>query len=455
MRAQIESKLASYGLTPSGREFVIKALDPACVGMSPGIPDTSACSVLRPEYTVQYTIATPSVATPTWDLMVVLPPGDVNSVIFAYGPGGTDFNAAGVPAGGGVGWVPLQQSNDVSGTSLWTALPSGAPNSTVQRAVRLPSSGALSFRHTFKSVTAELVAPAVADQGDVFAAQYPFDSYGKSILGLPVPSTTMSVPLIAESRSVKIPFNESDLTLSARNPFVGRARDGVYMPLKLIGPEQSFCALSDSTAGYDNESNAPIVRQVAIGVSIPQTVSFDSKDNGSGTPTGFINTIWSSPSAQHDTGYDNTSVGVIFWRGLAAGGGGSFGASVMLKVIAGHEICPKPSAFDRVYLKAPVRYEPLALQAYYALMSDMAPAYPARYNALGALLPLLASFASRLMPSVYAGGRTFLRELVGEEKAAEKPKPPSRRSPSVKSVASLKPSLKTGKSKRRSRVRLP
>lgn len=446
MRAQIDEKLKSFGLTPSGREFVVKALDPASVGPGPGIPDTSACSVLRPEYTVQFTIPPPSVSTANWDLMCVFPPGDTVACIYAFGPAGTDFSQS-TPTGGGTGWVPLQPSIDVPSFFDITTLASGAPVGNAQRSVRSPASAAYTFRHMYKSVTAELVAAAVADQGDVYAAQYPLEMYEPSLLGLPVNSLSTGKPLMVQQNCVRIPFNEADLTLSARAPYVGRARDGVYMPLRLVGPQQEFAKLATAGVGFDNVASCTITKVTnSQNLGIPQVLNFIPDNAGDA----FIGSVRGNMNFQYDTGYDNTSVGVIIWRGLAAtSGGGGFGASVMLKIIDGQEICPRPTAADRVYLKPALKYEPLAMQAYYAIMSEMACAYPARYNALGALLPLLSSVASRLLPAIASGGRTFLREMLGEERAAErKPVNAPKRSTSILSRASSKPGLKTSRRKK-------
>lgn len=458
MRTQIDEKLKSFGLTPEGRAFVVKALDPACVGSSPGIPDQSACSVLRPEYTVQYTIGAPAVATSTWDLMCVFPPGDVLTCVFAYGPSGTDFSSSTVPTGGGVGWVPLQTSIDPPGSIQCTTIAPAASNGTITRSIRTPTSGALVFRHMYKSVTAELLAPAVNDQGDVYAAQYPLERFGNNLLGVNFPSTATGNNIMAQSTKTRIPCNEADLTLSARNPYVGRARDGVYMPLKLVGPSQDFCPLWTAATGYDNATSSHFLRGTASGVIVPQCLFYSNNDTGGPQNGPFINSIYGNSSVQFDTGYDNTSIGVMIWRGLASsGGGGGFGASVMLKVIVGQEICPKPTAFDRVYLKPPVRYEPLAMQAYYTLMTEMQSAFPAKYNAMGALLPLLGSVAARLLPAIASGGRTFLREMLGEERAAERKQEPKRpaRAPSVASRVSVRSSLAKPGRRQRKKVGLP
>jgi len=329
---------------------------------------------------------------------------------------------------------------------------------------------ALTFRHQYKSVTIELVAPAVADQGDVYAGQYPMDVRQSfpNVTGLN--SEVTGNQLIHIRNHVAVPFNESDLTLSACNPYVGRARDGVYMPLRLMGPTQPFADVSYNggvgygtalSAGGSSTSIIPnALNSSQTTVQYPRLFVPVTGDSGatnantfSALPTQFANYF-------PDTGYDNTGVGVVIFRGLAAGGGGGFTASLMVKVIDGQEVCPRPTTQDRVYAKPAARYEPRALEAYYALLSELPTAFPARYNALGMLLPVLSNLASRLWPAVAAGGRAVLRELVGgavdekpKPRAVKAPPPPS--APAVVYRSARAPSVASTKSGIRVRLKTP
>jgi hypothetical protein len=423
VRSSILSRLSGYGLSSEGRDFVMKALNPAEAGVSPGIPDSSACPVLRPEYTVQYSIPTPVVSTSTWDCLILIPPGDVNAVIYAYGPSGTDFSASTVPPGGGIGTVPLQPSIDVAGSTTWnTFVPIGLTNLSL----RVPNSGALAFRHTYKSVTAELIAAAVNDQGDVYAAQYSPDQFSQCSQALLATSTVTGNQLVVGRTCVRVPFTEADLTLSSRAPYVGKAKDGVYMPLHLTGPTQAYATGAPVASGYS--STGSIFPYQPGSVQLPQAMYFSNVDTGDYTNFPFINNWTVEGFPQYDTGYDNTAIGVVIFRGIAASSGGGFGSTIMLKICDGQEVCPKPTQFNRVFLKDPMRYEPLALQAYYAVMCSVGHAYPAKYNLFGLLGPMILRAMSILGPMVapyipgfLKKGKAYVRGLLADDEEGDAP----------------------------------
>jgi hypothetical protein len=456
----IRDKLGANGLSVGARDWVVKALDPSCTLKSPGIPDANACSVMRPDYTVQVTIPAPAVATATWDCIMFVPPGNVSSLMWAAGPAGTDFSSPSAPAGGVYGYVPLENFTDYAGSTQWAVLDTSAPPpyppiGEINLSSRGPSSVPLTFRHQYKSVTVELIAAAVNNQGDVYAAQYPTDvRLVKRPYVTSVASTSTGSILVALRNEVALPFNERDLTLSSRNPYVAKAVDGVYMPLRLMGPSQPFADVAYA-GGTGNGYAAGVVFPI-YDRSVQHTQQFWVVQNDTGGQVGqpWINTMHSAMTMTCDTGYDNTASGVIIWRGLSAGGGGSgFGASLMVKVIAGLEVCPRPTTADRIYAQPAAPYEPRALEAYYGIMGQLAPAYPARFNSLGAILPVISTALSQLWPAIRAGGAAFLKQVTGEERAAERVpfdaprrtvavKPTPRRATSVASRVSTKPRVR-------------
>lgn len=455
MRAQAEAKLAGYGLNKSSRDWVLKAVDPAAPGESAGIPDESARSVMRPEYVVQSTISPPSGAA-SWDCYIWSLPGDVNTLFWAAADsagGPVDFSSTTLPPTGTFGSIALQ--GNVDGTGTYSAVVLDPVSNSVQSfgfGIRTPTSSPLTFRHQYKSITIDLVAAAVNDKGDVYAAQYPFDTRQRGLRADGLQTTPAGSAVVSVASVIALPFSESDLTLSCRNPYVGRAKDGVYMPLRLTGPDQPFADVESPIcgnyliAGTDSapERWLPMLMQSRTGqfgalVNIAQDDGYGGVLPGDVPWPNQVNRL--GGRALLDTGYDNTSVGVCIFRNLAGGSGGSFSATLMVKVIVGLEVCPRPTTADRVYARAPARYEPRAIEAYYALANEMASAYPSKFNSLGMLMPVLSSLATRLFGPLAAGARAFGRELLdGPEAPRATPKP------------QIKPSIRTRSSSVRSRT---
>jgi len=438
-RDRLRERLGAFGISESAKDWVVKTLDPAATMSTKGVPDSSACSVMRPEYTLQFTINTPSIPTSTWDCYIIFIPGNVNAALYAYGPGGTDFSASTTPANCGFGWMPLENFVDLPGATKWTLANSdgAAPYTTNMYGlfgIRAPASNPLTFRHVYKSATIDLIAPAVANQGDVFVGQYPpdFRRTGRAIAVEKVNATGDNLVYLVDECA--LPMNEEDLSLSSRSPYVGLAKDGVYIPLKHPGPTMSFADVAYSGgAGTCHAVNGntgsmaigTMVLANGFGVQFPRSFVVVNNDTGgsTGSETPWINNVWANESMGYDTGYDNTNVGVAIFRGLSAGGGGGgFGASLLLKLKVGLEVCPRPTTAARVYALPPHVYEPRAIEAYYALAAEMAAAYPSSYNALGMLMPLLSGVAARIVPALTAGASAFMREFGGPPPREARPK---------------------------------
>jgi len=425
MRARIDEKLAAAGLSGEARDWVIKALDPASDGPAPGIPDTTSVMVLRPEYEVRVNIPGPSVPGP-WDCYIYIPPGDVNTLYWAAAPSPANFAAGptSLPSNSTTGSVQLQPGSYPAGYSAVQLV--AATPITVNVSTSGPANLASTFRHQYKSVTIDLIAADISNQGDVFAGQFPttprterFQSWNTTNTGSPG-----NYQMAGNVTYVALPYNEADLTLACRNAYVGKAKDGVYMPLRMVGPTQDFADVRCSNFGSYNA--APALGPVGMflpenctnqwpkafftcqndvaGEAVPQTLGTTISDSWVNYASlGGVG--WTGPWSG-DTGYDNVATGVVIFRGLSgssSGSGPSFSAQLLVKVKAGLEVVSRPTSVDRVYAKPPAKYDSNALKTYYQIANELGVAYPSSYNALGALLPVISSLASSLWPTVKAG----------------------------------------------------
>jgi len=116
MLPELEKRLERYGVTGPSRDWLIRAMHPAGETPCPGFPDESAVQVMRPQFRTETTISAPAGA-PSWDLLVVTIPGDVNAVIWGSGPAGTNFAVSALPAGCFSGIISIQPSQDQPGTA--------------------------------------------------------------------------------------------------------------------------------------------------------------------------------------------------------------------------------------------------------------------------------------------------------------------------------------------------
>lgn len=437
MQSRVLDELEKFGVTGPSRDWIIKSLDPASVGPAPGIPDASDAIVLRPEYRTQVSLTAPvdtsSGSVPaSWDLMCIIPPGDMNAMYWVSAPAGADFSTiVTLPTSWNTGTVQLAPFSDLAGPLNVRFLnPAPTPVNDLLVSTRAPTSLPYTHRHMYKSVTATFSGSDLINQGDVFAAQFPTEPRTIKPVGFGNNVTSAGYPIIAQIFCVAIPFNEKDLMLCAPGAMEGKAKDGCYMPLHFTGPTISFAdvAYFGSSGNMFNPttgSNQPFLLANGTPVQIPrffqpvQNDDFTSADRTAFQSAATDPTDGSTPCP--DTGYDNTNTGVMIWRGLA--GGNVSPASIVFKILVGLEVRPRPTSVDRVFAKLALPYEPRAIEAYLAISGQLDDAYPASYNSLGAILSVIGEAAKRIIPVVQAGLGGVMQYMNQEDKAPEASRP--------------------------------
>jgi len=84
LHTDILKRLESLGIDRDAVAWIVKAAHPAVAADSPGMPDESYVATVRPEYRIQHVVSSPvALATPTWDLCIWKPPGDVQALRWA------------------------------------------------------------------------------------------------------------------------------------------------------------------------------------------------------------------------------------------------------------------------------------------------------------------------------------------------------------------------------------
>jgi len=259
------------------------------------------------------------------------------------------------------------------------------------------------FRHLYRGITCHLTASAINDGGTVYATQLTGRHRVSPVGRVDVGGTT-----IVQEAHFHIPLEETSLAQLSPEPYIGNAKEGVYLPLRLQGPVQPFAlgaipviANSDIvtapplTLAFDY--GGPTVGQVPVMdnapiTALPSQASWINDFLGGRFPTNAF--------TLGDLAYDNLSVGVIIFRGLAGPAGAGFGASVTVKTMIGMEVVPRIESPERSFVRAPAECDSRALAAYYALAYELPDAFPASYNFFGTLLPMLGNLASKIWPVV-------------------------------------------------------
>lgn len=341
--------------TPGGKSFALKALHPSehtiksarvpggnalsvalCCDMVQTIPITSANSSTR-------IVLMPSVITPA-----SVEVRDGENFTFA-----NFYNAA----FGGVYKV--------------------SPDYTHTRAFVASLTGKIEhYRITSQSATVELIAPALSDQGTVTAAQYRIaprtSEYTSSTDGV----TALVHPDIAIWPE---PVSTSSLVLGT-SAYTSKARDGVYMPLKLTKFKwRDFADRCDMFT--DETSNIGVY---PTGVNATSALTFPYHEHREGAS---LETI-SVPK------FCGTNFGIIDVAGVAAN------VALRVRVRQVVEITAKPGTTYAPLLEAALPPDEVALRMYMEISSRMADGYPASYNDLGKLWEVIKGIGQKVLPYV-------------------------------------------------------
>lgn len=281
-KTAIYETLAHAGVRGESADWVVRALHPAASEIRiAGMPDESSSYVVRPEFRVQTVLTAPDNVT-SWDAFIFTAPGDVNVVYMATAesaPG--NFDSATPPTGANFQILRTQQCSSTSaGSPYWGHVARNETAIATMTAVcptTLPSGKPVAFRRSYAGLTTHLIASAVSNQGQVYAAQFPSRpiSLGTGLLGtdnvrgppLDAPPITtcpagvypsfgegfdfapMGVLYQAEMYQMILPTNETDMAATAPGYYTDAAREGCYVPLKLCGPTQPFArAVPQATA---------------------------------------------------------------------------------------------------------------------------------------------------------------------------------------------------------------
>lgn len=471
--SQLETKLKAFSLSTEAAQAVMKALHPV-FGPAVQWPDSVSVPTIVPQYTNTLVLSAPGgLASPTWDACVISVPSDNIAAFWATGEAGTNFGTTVSDAFGVI--ANATAVNSVAGTPPYAGVQAFTSSPTV-----VPFNGAWSselptmWRTVAKSLTAYSAGSALYDQGTCYAGQY-----SRDIIDSPsgINENTSGSGIVSALSSVEIPLDEETMALMTPNLYVAPAREGVYSVHRLSGPSQPFVQKKEC-----NVWSNPDHSNTWVGIVIPggsgtyalptnRYIRFRQVGSTPGTsvPTDRLTPAFPySPMAYPSTGFDSgCSWGVTIFRGLHPL------QTVCIKTVTVVELVPSVFSPNRQFIKPPCRFEPTAIQAYYAIASEMPDCVASKHNLFGTLLPILSSVASRVLPflapALKAGAQTLLGTVASRlsaPSAAPQAAPaqvrgmpqmlrvPSSLRPRSRSVGSRRSSLSRGSVRRGSKARV-
>jgi len=397
--ASLLRNLEASGMTPAGRDWLIKAMHPPAPVEPTGVPDEVYVPSVRTEYRNQHVVSKPaSLAAGPWDLLLWRRPGDVVPCVCVAAVAGFDFSSP-VAAGGNavvsvVQMQPVTTYGPVQVRVLDTGFPlfAGAYFGT-------PDSRPMAWRTTYSSMTTYLTASSLNNQGTVYATQTaPRPVAGGQFVQL---DPLYGAPVVHNRVLFDLPLSENLMQLSDPRAYTGEAKHGTYQPIRAAGPGRPYTRIKvqGDQSGYltvtdpataiaspgwfgSAVANAPIMEH-----GIPVCVR--------GSSFGEIQSPgWTDANGPFDSGYDSMCNALVIYRGLDAA------ASVTVKLYTGYEYVPAADSPSVQFVRAPAAPDYRAMEAYFRLCHEMPQCYPGSYNSLGSILGAIAGVAQRAWPVI-------------------------------------------------------
>lgn len=419
---KLEQQIRSLGVSPQGEHFLMKALYPPGLGTQVSIPDSSWHPTMRFDARPSMSAIAPvGLATATWDCLIICPPGDVTGAYVVSASAGTDFRSATAPAH----WTASRLTLPPAGASpiLRTyycvdRILAGTATANTRYGYCNPL-GITSFRTTYRGVTCHNVSSELYNGGTLVCGQVAVNSQEPEGWTAAPRNAVAAVftPVIAN-----VPMDETGITSMCPGAQMTEARDGFFMPLRLLGPTQSFCEESGSLNRVNQSAGAGYAQSCisAGNGTLPSSATlpagyFPSAGNSDVFPwwSVYLQTINGS---YDDTQFDQCATGVAIFRGLPPQ------ASLSIQMHVGIEAVVDVTSPFRTLAAATATYDPKAMLAYYEIVSGMPFSYPASYNSLATLLPYLSAAVQMLR----SHGGPFLGKLLRAGAAYADPRPQPR-----------------------------
>lgn len=237
------------------------------------------------------------------------------------------------------------------------------------------------YRITSQSVTAELIAPALSDQGTITACQYNTAHSDGTLQLLDGGSSPYYQILSRDWVAVQQPLGPGQAILGT-NAYTSKAREGVYMPLKLA--KLKWYSAGDLVVPFERSASQ---------------MAEDYSSHGSNTPIVFpyycdrtACTKWSN--LDYVPRWCGYNFGLVVFDGLAAG------TTVRFRFRQVVEITARPSTPYAPLLENALPPDSTALKMYAEISARMADAYPASYNDLGKLKDFIMKVGRAVQPYV-------------------------------------------------------
>lgn len=368
---------SELGSTPEGSAWCLKALHPSDPTVEVrGIPDRSSCPTTLLNYQTMHRVGPTQGSTGTWNLLMQCIPHPLNFAWYAR----CDAEEVGLSD-----FAPVLNSQ-LSGTNIndkalaWAA-----------KAER--------WRLAYAGITFHFDGPALANQGTLACAQVPYAPRTRHASVLIADGELALPPICApDGRSSSegwvrgSDFPSFDTIQSMPNCYVGEAKQGMYVPLKLTKTCQQWHSASDTRFWTKEASLWGSTTTGAVLPQSPTTIDYPFP----GLPGAYYNVTTKAFGGVAIPPMGNDYVASIAARNL------SVDSSLIVEFRYGFEVQCEPGTELTPFLHLSPPHDSVALHAYSSVSRELKDAYPAEYNDLGKLWSVIKDVARVVAPALMA-----------------------------------------------------
>jgi len=358
-KGQLNFRLSDLGTTFEGQKWALKCLHPNSETNSRGfaIPDSSSLPVCVPETRAEITIRAPSALDGT------SLPTDQNWDAYVMIPDSMEYSSIVITKPSNVSWAELRANLNSTNTATKPQV-----NKWKLFSATSVMSDATKWRMTSKGMTIHMDANFIANQGMVYADQWPAD-FNNLAFG---PTDTISTSIRAAN--MRLPLMDPD-SMVQRSPrtYVGNARDGVYI---VSYPVRPTVAVDYHDQGTDEPPEGD------SDVTAPW-MSWCYPDE---TGVGSHEQAADNAHYKYLSGIGNQCAQSGFTCGVAIFTGLSPTANLQVKLRAGMELVPTSSTIMQAFTGPSPLLDSQALEVVSRVAQQSAGAYPASYNDLSSIL---------------------------------------------------------------------
>jgi len=414
MSQPLRDRIAKLGVTPQGRDFLMKALYPCGAETSVSVPDQTWDATMRYQASPSVTIGKPDLVPGNWDMMIINTPGDARGAIIVAGPPNTDFAAKSPPTVGGAAAFAVKI---LSLTPIGAAIekryiisddgPADPPLITNSYGNLIDPTA---FRSVGRGLTVHCTASDLYNGGTVTAGQFCAPPNRTNILAFTNDDgDDPNSPCYAKTY-FDVGLSEESIITMCPGAQTTEAKHGVFMPMRLLGPAQTYarpmlaaqCGVKfggpTSTIIHDIAESGQVSGETLLSHrTIPTGVAILTPDMpGESGPDPFWvipahDNLMGTPIA-YDTAYDMCATGVTIFRGLDPN------ATFVVQTYVALELIVTTNSIFRTLTSPGAPYDATAMRAYYDIANAMPYAYPASYNELGLILPFIEDALTTLVP---------------------------------------------------------